>query len=144
METTSVESATSKARPPAGGKAADISAVAEVTVAEITVMESAVTEVSAVRDESVMVEECSTAMPVVSPVAPAPPKASEVPDTKSNTEGESDASPKNPRHRIPAWVGDDWRAIHQPRIIGRHVDNFRISWFDDDCASLRRYPFLFV
>src|SRR6266436_9651006 len=119
-------------------------AVVKVAAIEITVMESAVTEVSAVRDESVMVEECSTAMPVISPVAPAPPKASEVPDTKSNTKGESDAAPKNPGHRIPARVGDDWRAIHQPRIIGRHVDNFRISWFDDDCASLRRYPFLFV
>src|ERR1700676_31527 len=119
-------------------------AMAKVTVIEITVMESAVTEVSAVGDERVMVEECSTAMPVVSPVAPAPPKASEVPDSKSKTERESDAAPKNSGHRIPAGVGDDWRAIHQPRIIGRHVNNLRISRFDGDCASLRRYLFLFV
>src|ERR1700676_3498922 len=119
-------------------------AVAKVTVIEITVTQSAVTEVSAVRDERVMVEEGSTAMPVVSPVAPAPPKASEVPDSKSKTERESDAAPKNSGHRIPAWVGDDWCAIYQPRIIGRHVDNLRTSRFDDDCASLRRYPFLFV
>src|ERR1700730_14165810 len=153
MGTTSMKPASSKARPPAGGKASNISAVieaperagvrsglsvearttvecvavaeaavakvamAKVTVVEITVMESAVTEVSAVRDERVMVEECSTPMPVVSPVAPAPPKASEVPDSKSNAERESDAAPKNPGHRIPAWVRDDGRAIHQPRII---------------------------
>src|ERR1700693_587397 len=117
---------------------------AEVTVAGITVMEAFVTELAAVRDEGVMVEECSTSMPVVSPVAPTPPKSSEVPDTKSNTEGESDAAPKNPGLRIPAWIGDDWRAIHQPRIVGRHIDNFRISRLDDDCASLRGYPFLFV
>src|SRR6266481_1254586 len=89
METTSVGAA-SKARLPAGGKASCISAVveaavAEVTVAEITVMEPLVTKVSAVRNEFVMVEECSTAMPVVAPVTPAPPKSSEEADAKSNT-----------------------------------------------------------
>ena len=119
-------------------------AMGKVTVIEITMIESAVTKVSAVRHERVMVEECSTVMPVVAPVAPSPPKASEVPDSKSKAERESDAAPKNPGHRIPAGVRDDWRAIHQPRIIGRHVDNLRISRLDGDCASLRSYLFLFV
>src|SRR6266436_9325492 len=119
-------------------------AVVKVAAIEITVMESAVTEVSAVRDESVMVEECSTAMPVVSPVAPAPPKASEVPDTKSNTEGESDAAPKNPRHRIPARVGDDGRAVHEPGIIGWHINHLWVGRFDNDRFSLCGNPFLFV
>src|SRR5260370_20923456 len=83
-------------------------------------------------------------MPVVSPVAPSPPKASEVSDSKSQTERESDAAPKNPGHRIPARVGNDWRAIHQPRIVGRHIDHVWTSRLDDDCVSLRRYLLLFI
>src|SRR6202040_3343493 len=104
---------------------------ANAAVIEITMMESVVSEVSAVRDIGVMVEECSTAMPVVSPVAPSPPKPSEISDSKSKTERESDAAPKNTGHRIPARVGDDWRAIHQPRIVGRHIDHVWTSRLDD-------------
>src|SRR5229473_1118890 len=177
--------ATSKARPPPGGKAPGISAVikateragacswlsvksrrpmgsaavievavadvtvieaavADVTVAEITVMEPLVTKVSTVRNEGVMVEECSTVMPVVPPVAPAPPKASEEADTKSNTKGKADAAPKNPGHGIPARVGNDGRPVHQPRIIGRHVHHLRVGRFDDDRVALSRYLILLV
>src|SRR5258707_863381 len=91
-----------------------------------------------------VVEIRRTAMPVISPVMPAPPKSSEVTDSKSNTERESDAAPKNPGHRIPAWVGNNRRTVHQPRIIGWHIDHFRVSRFDNDCVSLRRYLLLFV
>src|SRR5882762_6706729 len=115
------------------------SAMVKVAVIEITVMESVVAKLSAVRNELVMVEECPAAMPVVSPMAPAPPKSAEISKSESNTERESDAAPKNSRHRIPAWVGDDRSAIHKPRIIGRYINRFRISRFDDDCVSLRRY-----
>src|SRR5712664_2433570 len=100
---------------------AKITAVAKVTVGEITVMEPVVTEVSAVRSEFVMVEEGSTATPVVPPVTPAPPKSSEEADSKSNTEGQSDAAPKDPGHRVPARVRNNWPTIYDPRIIGRHV-----------------------
>src|ERR1700731_1560688 len=99
-------------------------------------MEPVVTELSAVRLKGVMVEECSTVMPVISPVAPTPPKASEVSDSKSDTERKSDAAPKYPGHRIPAGVRDDGRTIDQPRIIGRHIDHFGASRLDDDRASL--------
>src|SRR6266404_3211144 len=111
---------------------AEITTVAEVTSGEITVMEPVVTEVSTVRSEFVMVEERSTATPVVPPVTPAPPKSSEEADSKSKTEGQSDAAPKNPGHRIPARVGNDWPPVHEPRIIGRHVHHLRVARFDDD------------
>src|SRR5882762_2840281 len=120
------------------------SAMVKVAVIEITVMESVMTKLSAVRNELVMVEECSAAMPVISPMAPAPSKSSEVPKSKSNAERQSDAAPKNSRHRIPARVGHDRSAIHKPRIIGRYVNRFRISRLDDDCVSLRRYSLLFI
>jgi hypothetical protein len=132
---TAVESATSNARPPAGGKASGISAVikaaepasvhsrlrvkvgtamnirapvktrrpmestamieaavAEVAVSEITMMEPVMTELSAMRLEFVMVEECSTVVPVISPVVPAPAKSSEEADTKSKAKGKADAA----------------------------------------------------
>ena len=60
--------------------------MAKVTVIEITVMKIAVAKVPGVRFKRVMVEECSTIMPVVSPVTPAPAKTSEVPDSKSDPE----------------------------------------------------------
>ena len=119
-------------------------AVAEVTVCEITVMEVIVTEVSAMGDEGVMVKECTMAIPVIAPVAPAPSKSSEEADTKPNSKTKAEASPKNPGHGIPAWVGDDGFPVHQPRIIGRYVDHLGAGWFDDDGLALRGHILLFV
>jgi hypothetical protein len=103
---------TVKTRRPVESAAMVEAAVAEVTVTEIAGMEPVVTIVSAMRDEGVMVEECPTAMPVVAPMTPAPPKSSEVSDSKSNTERESDAAPKNTGHGIPARVGNDRCPVH--------------------------------
>src|SRR5713226_3518950 len=122
----------------------------EVAMVGVAVVEVAVVEVaaidnrSAVGDVGIVVVNRRAAMPVISPEMPAPPKSSEVTDSKSNTERESDAAPKNPGHRIPAWVGNNRRTVHQPRIIGWHIDHFRVSRFDNDCVSLRRYLLLFV
>ena len=121
-------------------------AMAEITVAmaEVTMMEPIVTEVVAVGDPFVMIEECSTAMPVVVPVMPAPPKSSEEADTKSNAKGKARATPKNPRHGIPARVRNDRRTIHEPGVVGGNVNDLRVGRFDDDCVALRRYLLLFV
>src|SRR5260370_7120039 len=102
----------------------EVAAVAEiaVAVAEITVAEHVVTKIPAVGDPFTMIEERSTVMPVVPPVTPAPSKTSEEANSKSNTEGQSGAIPKNPGHRVPARVGNDGRPVDEPRIIGRHVD----------------------
>src|SRR6266436_2954849 len=120
------------------------SSMVKVAVIEITVMESVVAKLSAVRNELVVIEECPAAMPVVAPMAPAPAESAEISESKSNTERQSDAAPKNSRHRIPARVGHDRSAIYKPRIIGRHVNRFRISRLDNDCVSLRRYSLLFI
>ena len=115
-----------------------------VATAEITVMKSLVTKVPAMRDPGVMVEKCPTAMPVVSPVSPAPSKPSEETDSKPDTEGEPNASPKNSGDWIPAWVGIDRVPVHKPRIIGGHVYHLGVGRFDDDRIVLRRYVLLFV
>src|SRR5258708_7183960 len=79
-------------------------AVVEIAMIEVAVVEvAAIDNRSAVGDVGIVVVNRRTAMPVISPVMPAPPKSSEVTDSKSNTERESDAAPKNPGHRIPAW-----------------------------------------
>src|SRR6267378_2877522 len=120
------------------------SATVKVAVTQITMMKPVMPELSAVRHELVVIEECPAAMPVVAPMAPAPAKSAKISESKSNTERQSDAAPKNSRHRIPARVGHDRSAIHKPRIIGRYVNRFRISRLDDDCVSLRRYSLLFI
>src|SRR5258708_30056324 len=121
-------------------------AVAEITVAvaEITVAEPVVTKIPAVGDPFTMIEERSTVMPVVPPVTPAPSKTPEEANSKSNTEGQSGAIPKNPGHRVPARVGNDGRPVDEPRTIGRHVDHLGVGGFDDDRVGLRRYLFFVV
>src|SRR5258708_16675917 len=118
-------------------------AVIKVAAIKPAVIESAAIKGSAMRDEGVMVVHRPTAMPVVPPVTPAPPKPSEEPETKSNAEGESDAAPKNPGHGIPARVGDDRCPVHQPRIIRRHLDYLSFARFVNDpapsCANFLRF-----
>src|SRR5580700_431992 len=169
MKTTSV-GATSKARPPAGRKATDIAAVIKATesagmctwlgvkrrvtasvegiaVVEIAMVKVAAIEVvagevvaiddgSAVGNVGVVVVDHGPTAPVVPPVAPTPSKSSEEADSKSKPEGDSG-------HGVPAWVADDRRPVHEPRIIGRHVDHVRVGWFDDDGAALSRHLLLF-
>src|ERR1700758_689711 len=85
--------------------------MAEVTVGEITVMKPLMTKVRAVGFKGVMIKECMTVMPVVSPVMPTPSKSSKVSDSKSDTERESNAAPKNSGHGIPARISEDRRAV---------------------------------
>src|SRR6266404_4566573 len=118
--------------------------MAKVAVTQITMMEPVMPELSAVRHELVVVEGCPAAMPVISPMAPAPAKSAKISESKSNTKRQSDAAPKNSRHRIPARIGHDRSAIHKPRIVGRHVNRFRISRLNNDCVSLRCYVLLFI
>src|SRR5260370_27536025 len=91
-----------------------------------------------------MVEERSSAVQVISPVAPAPPKSSEKADTKSNTKAKADAAPINPGLGIPAGVSDDRRAIDQPGIIGGHAPHARIGTVNDDRAAPPSSFFLFL
>ena len=120
-------------------------AVVEVAVIEIVVVEVvAINDRSAVRDVGVVVVDHPMAMPVASPVMPAPTISSEEADSKSNPEGNYGTGKKDSGHRIPAWISNDRLAVHEPRIIGRHVHDFRVGRFDDNCVALSCYLFLFV
>src|SRR5467141_540572 len=182
MESTSV-GATSKARPPAGRKASDVSAVIKpterprarswlkvrsrrpmeprtsagrsasverVAMVEVAAIEVAAVEVVAIDDRSAMgdvgvvVVNHPMAMPVASPVMPAPPKSTEEADSEPDSKSNPCSGQEDPRYGIPAWICDDWLAIHEPGIIGRYIDDLRVGRFDDDGAALRCYLFLFV
>jgi len=119
-------------------------AAAVVEVAAPLVEVVAIDDRSAVGDVGVVVVDHPMAMPVASPVIPAPPKSSEEADSKPNTEGNCGAGKKDSGHRNPARVGDDRYPIHEPRIIGRHVDHVRVGRLDDDRVALSCYAFLFV
>src|SRR5467141_4758921 len=182
---TTTTRATSKARPPAGGKASDISTVIKaaeragacswlktrsrrpvepptsaarsasverVATVEVAVVEIAAAAVkvvaiddrSAVGDVGVVVVDHPVAMPVASPVMPAPPVSSEETDAEPDSKSNPCSGQEDPRYGIPAWICDDWLAIHEPGIIGRYIDDLRVGRFDDDGAALRCYLFLFV
>src|SRR5712692_10606839 len=171
MKTTAV-GATSKARPPAGGKASDVSAVIKPTerpgacswlkvrsrrpveprtsaarfasVERVAMVEVAAIEVvaiddrSAVRDVGVVVVDHCPAVPVVSPVMPAPPISSEKADSEADSNSNPHSGQEDSRHGIPAWICDDRLTIHEPGIIRRHVDHLRIGWFDADWRMRRQ------
>src|SRR6266436_6525170 len=174
MKTTSTGT-TSKARPPAGGKAPDIAAVIEATeragacswlkvrsrrpveprtsaarsasvervaMVEIAVVEIAVVEVAVV--EGAVVVDHPMAMPVASPVMPPPPKSAEESDPEADSKSNPRSGKEDSRQGIPAWICDDRFAIHEPGIIGGHIDHFRIGRFNDDCVALRCYVFLLI
>ena len=187
---TTTTRATSKARPPAGGKASDISTVIKaaeragarswlkmrrrrpvkprtsaarsasaerVAMVEVAVVEVAVVEItaaavevvaiddsSAVRDVGVVVVDHAMAVPVASPVMPAPTKSSEEAHPEANSKSNPRPGQEDPRHGIPAWIGHHRVAIDEPGIIGGHVDHLGIGRLDDDGVALRCYLLLFI
>jgi hypothetical protein len=118
--------------------------VAAVEVAAAAIKVVAIDNGSAAGDVGVVVVSYAMAMPVASPVMPAPTISAEETDAEPDSKPNPHSGQENPRHGIPAWIGDNWVAIYQPGIIGRHVDHLRIGWFDDDRVALGRYLFLFV
>ena len=120
-------------------------ATVEVAVTKIAAIEViAIDDRSAMRDISVVVVYRCTAMPVVSPVMPAPPKPSEEADAEADSKSNPHTAKEDSRHGIPAWVRDDRRPVYEPRIVSRHVDYIGIGRFDDDRVTLSRYILLLV
>src|SRR6266852_9994361 len=129
------------------GRSASVERVAMVEVAaiEVAVVEVvAIDDRSAVRDVGVVVVNHPMAMPVASPVMPAPPKSTEESESEPDSKSNPCSGQEDPRYGIPAWICDDWLPIREPGIIGRYIDDLRIGRFDDDCVPLRRYLLLFI
>ncbi len=125
-------------------------AMADIPVIEVAVVEIVVTEIvtvddrSAMGDVSIVVVNRPAAVPVVSPVMPAPPKSSEKADPESDSKSNPHTAKEDSWHGIPAWVRDDWRPVYEPRIVSRHVDYIRIGRFDDNRIALSCYLLLLI
>jgi hypothetical protein len=124
--------------------------VAMAEIAVIAVIEAVVVEVVAIDDRpavgdiGAVVIDHPMAVPVAIPVMPAPTIPSEETDAEPDSKSDSRSGQEDSRHRVPAWIRDDWLAIHEPRIIGGYIDDLRVGRFDDDGVPLRRYLLLFV
>ena len=133
----------SAARPASVERVAMVEiAVVEVAAAAVKVV--AIDDGSAVGDVGVVVVDHPMPMPIASPVMPAPTIPSEETDAEPYSKSNPHSRQEYPRHGIPAWIGKDRVAIHEPGIIGRHIDDLRIGRFDDDCVALRCYLLLFI
>src|ERR1700687_2085624 len=115
-------------------------AAAEVIAVEVV----AIDDGPAVGDVGVVVVDHPMAMPVGSPVTPAPPKSSEEPDPEADSKSNPHSGEEDPWYGIPTWICNDWLAIHEPGIIGRHVDHLRVGRFDDDRVALSGDLLLFI
>ena len=130
--------------------AARSASVERVAVIDVGVIEVAAVEIvaidygSAVGNVGVVVVDHRAAVPIVSPVMPAPPKTPEEADPEADSKSNPRSGKENPRHGIPAWICKDRLAIHEPGIIGRHIDHLRIGRFNDDGAALSCYLLLFI
>ena len=125
--------------------AARSASVERVPMIEVAVVEVvAIDDRSAVRDVGVVVVDRCSAVPVVSPVMPAPPISSKKADAKADSESNPRSGQEDSWHRIPTRIRDDRLTVHEPGVIGRYIDDFRIGRFDDDRVALGCYLFLFI
>src|SRR6267378_2557648 len=122
----------------------------EIVVARVAVVEVVAGDVVAIDDRSAMgdvgvvVVDHAMAMPIASPVMPAPTISSEETDAEPDSKSDPRSSKEDSRNRVPAWICDDRLIVYEPRIIGRHIDHFRVGRFNDDGVPLSRYLFLFI
>src|SRR5579864_8155725 len=123
-------------------RAVSVECVPAVKIAVIEVV--AIEDCAAVRDVSIVVVSYFVVMPVTIPVVPPPAKSPEETDSKSSPEVQSRAVKKYSGHGIPARVGKNGIAVHEPGIVRRDIHNIRIGRFDDNCIALSRYFLLVV
>src|SRR6516225_7768139 len=81
-------------------------------------------------------------MPVESPMTPAPSKTGEETDSEADSERKVWATEPNSGIRVPVKPRGDWVSVHQPRVVGRNVNDTGVRRFNDDRRALRRYDLL--
>ena len=99
-------------------------------------------ESRAVRDVPVMVMHHIVMVPIGSPVVPAPAKATEDANANSQAKGNPWAIDIEAGHSNPCWVVWKGFPVHDPRIVFRYVNNFRICRLNRDRLAVRRDSFL--
>jgi hypothetical protein len=111
---------------------------ARISVTEVVTID----ESRAVGNPPVMVERQVVSVPIGSPVVPAPAIAGE--DTNSNPQAERNPWPIQVEARlpVPVRIQREGRPVYDPRIVFRHVNDFRVRRFNPDRLSIVRDVFL--
>src|SRR5207237_8635712 len=104
-------------------------------VMSVTVVDAS-DEGPAVGDVPVMVVYQVVVVPIGSPVMPAPAKAGE--DANSHAERNPWPLDEGARNPDPPWIERERVPVDDPRIIFRHINDFRVRWFNHDRLSLSR------
>src|SRR5579863_2968522 len=83
-----------------------------------------------------------SAMPIESPMRPAPPITAEPANSKSKSERKVRPTKPDARVRVPSGPGIDWSSVNQPRVICGNVNNIGSSRLNDDSRALRGHSLL--
>jgi len=111
-----VELSTSAARSVSVERVAMVEvAVVEIATAAVEVV--AIDDGSAGGDVGVVIVDHPMAVPVASPVMPAPNRTLRRNRCQTRFQIQSPPQPGRSPARIPAWIGDEWGRIHEPGII---------------------------
>jgi hypothetical protein len=105
-----------------------------MSVTEVVVIDESRT----VRDVPVMIVHHTVSVPIGSPVMPTPAEAAEYTDSNTQAEHNARAIDIEARNSIPPRVVLEGRPIDIPRIVFRHVNNFRIRRLNRDRLAVRR------
>ena len=111
-------------------------AVIKTCVIESTVADAGVTKGGTVGDVMVVVVHQVMPMPIGSPVAPPPAKASVQANPDSQTKIDTGAIVVGSRHSDPARIERQRFSVYVPGIVFRHVNDLRIRRRDRDRLSL--------
>src|SRR5713101_7397495 len=90
----------------------------------------AIDEGPAVRDEAVVVEDHRPAAKVDAPMGKAPAEAGEKADPETYAESDPGAYGVEAGIPEPTRVGNQRRAVHDPRVVGRNIDDLRVCRLD--------------
>src|SRR5580704_8918769 len=120
--------------------AANVVSHAVITAAAIVV--AAVVKRIAARVVAVVVVDHGMAVPVGSPVAPAPAKAAEETDSETNSKEKVRAAKPDSGIWIPIRPRGYGIAVHHPGIVGWNVNNIRLRGLNDDRRTLVRHGLL--
>src|SRR6266404_495122 len=116
--------------------------VIEMIVIEMTVIEMIVIAIgSIVGDVAIVVVHHSVAVPVGSPVVPAPAEAAENADADPQTEGDP-GSGECFGITNPTRIVVDRFPVDIPRIVFRHVNHVGVRWLDRDRLTFRGHGLL--
>ncbi len=95
-----------------------------------------------VGDVGLVVVDHPSVVPVEPPVVHPPSDAGEEADADACSEVEVRPFIEDSRNSDPAWIGRQRRAVHEPRVVSRHVNELWVYRLDHDRLALRRHGLL--